>query len=132
MPKPIFLKPAGPSQRSWNNLHTDTDDGATCELCGTEWPKGEDISLGQFLNFQLVEECCGTVFDQFYKEIGEEFATVFVEDFAQNPTDPRFHLFVISLKRYLEQAQEKTSGMIASIKRVKKDLTTIEGGLDRL
>lgn len=111
MKRPIFTKPAGPSERSWNNLGTGTTSAVTCELCGTNHPAvndGDDgYTLGRFLGMQFVEECCGRTVDYLYAELGEEFCMAFLHDFAENPTDSRFGFLRFCLADILEQARQK-------------------------
>ncbi len=108
----IFDKPAGESQRQWCNQHMSTEGGPLCEVCGTEWPEGTSVILDRFLGLQLVEECCGRLFDVLYQEIGEEFCQAFLEDFAKNPTDAQFSVLKIILKdlpkKLRARAQETT------------------------
>lgn len=88
----LIQGPFGPSKRMWNNRHCGTNE-ADCELCGTshpELPGIETYTVDTFLGSQIVEECCGSVFDQLYEEIGEEFAIAFLKDFRKNPLDPKF------------------------------------------
>jgi len=94
MPKPIFKKPVGESKRFWNNMHSGTDGGAVCGLCGKEWEEGVDLIRGRFLDFEIIEECCGRVFDIIYKQLGEEIVREYLKDFSENPTNPRFRMLV--------------------------------------
>lgn len=101
MSKPMVSKPFGPSElgkgfgTDWNNLHWGTDGPVTCEICGTEHPerKDETYTLSQFLGRVIVEECCGAMLDLVYNESGSDFTRAFLEEFAENPTNPRFLFF---------------------------------------
>ena len=112
VPRPIFKKPAGESQRFWNNMSMGTSRGVTCQLCGTEWPEvsedEEGHTLGRFLGLQFVEECCGRAVDVLYEEFGETFAMAFLNDFAENPSDSRFGLLRFSLPEIFEKARRNT------------------------
>lgn len=101
---PFFKKSVGGSERHWNNMHCGTSGGASCQLCGKEWPEGEEVLLGRFLGLQIVEECCGKVFDIVYKELGEEIVREYLEDFSKNPLDSDFGMM---LNHYLPEAVEE-------------------------
>lgn len=100
----LFARPLGDSARLWNNLHSGTDGGETCGLCGTEFKEGESVTRGRFLGIDFVEDCCGKVFDVLYEEIGEEFAIAFLEDFAKDPGAERFYVLRRTLLRVFEIA----------------------------
>lgn len=136
MPKPIltppiFRKPIGPSKHSWNNTSTGTSRKVICELCGTvHKADGEStLILDRFLGIRVVEECCGRIFDIVYAELGEEIVLNFFEDFAEDPTNIRFHLILDELPEIMEKAREKaeevskkTSEISGSIEKIKKAL----------
>lgn len=105
-----FKKPLGESERPWNQLELCTIRGVLCELCGTEWSERDDdrsYVLGRFLGRQFVEECCGKIVDNLYLEFGNLFAMAFLEDFAENPSDPRFNFFRFVLPRILSDAHKR-------------------------
>src|SRR4030042_5953033 len=113
MPKPIFKKPAGASKRMWNNLHSGTDGGAVCGLCGTELEEGVDLIRGRFLDFDIIEECCGRVFDIIYEQLGEEIVREYLKDFSENPTDPRFHMLLnYYLPEAIKEARERAKELL--------------------
>jgi len=111
------LRPYGPSQvgicfgTQWNNESWGTDGPITCEICGRTHPRriSETYVVSRFLGKQVVEECCGAVFDQVYCESGEQFATAFLREFAQDPTGPRFYIFLAELKKALLEANRRAS-----------------------
>jgi len=109
--RPILPRPAGPSEYWWNNLHQAATYEVVCELCGTQHPELDPNDDGRiidrFLGLQVVEECCGRVFDILYREIGEEFALQFLRDFAENPTDSRFGMLCYLLPELLGKARQK-------------------------
>lgn len=115
MSKPMVSKPFGPSElgkgfgTDWNNLHWGTDGPVTCEICGTEHPerKDETYTLSQFLGRVIVEECCGAMLDLVYNESGHEFFQAFLEEFAENPTDPRFLFTLDEIKSALHKVEKK-------------------------
>jgi len=112
--KSLLEKPAGPTELGkgfkgcWNNRHMGTDGPILCEICGTEHPERKDESyiVSRFLNKQVVEECCGAIIDCVYREFAEEFAEAFLIEFAENPTNIRFHLFVQHLQNCLSKAEK--------------------------
>lgn len=134
MPKPIltppiFRKPIGPSKRSWNNTSTGTSREVVCELCGTVHKEVSDstVILDRFLGLQVIETCCGRVFDIIYAELGQEIVEKFLEDFAENPTDVRFHLILDDLPEIMKEARKKageifrkTDGVSENIEKIKK------------
>ncbi|MFH0852194.1 MAG: hypothetical protein V1845_01120 [bacterium] len=110
-------KPYGPSKlgvcfrTQWNNESWGTDGPILCEVCGRTHPRRTDETyvVSRFLGRQVVEECCGAVLDRVYQESGEEFATAFIREFADNPTNPRFYIFLSELKSALLKANKKVS-----------------------
>jgi len=110
----MVKKPMGPSKlgsfggSQWNNHHWGTDGPILCEICGTTHPerKEETYTVSIFLGHQVVEECCGEILDKIYQESGEEFAIAFLEEFAQNPTSPRFSMLLVTLEEVCRKAQE--------------------------
>lgn len=109
----LFLKPVGASERRWNNNHHGTTVGITCEPCGTNHPElnpnDDSRTVDTFLGLQMVEECCGRAFDVLYGEIGEEFTLAFLEDFTENPGDPRFSSLLFHLPELLARAAKKAT-----------------------
>jgi hypothetical protein len=131
MPKPIFTKPAGESKRLWNNLHSGTDGGAVCGLCGTEWGEGVDLIRGRFLDFEIIEECCGRVFDIIYQQLGEEIVREYLKDFSENPTDPRFYpLLNYYLPEAIQKAREKAEDFLRK-SNAQEDLMKIQEACKR-
>ncbi len=90
-----FLKePAGPSRLgefqngSWNNQMRGDVGPIVCEACLKRWPKADGnkaYSISTFMGLQIVEECCGTLFDKVYLESGEVFAIHKLEEVKNNP-----------------------------------------------
>ncbi len=110
--KRMFDKPMGESKYHWNNLPILTTGPVVCELCGTEWPAlplsgPENYHPMKFLGSDTIEECCGKAADILYGEFGEKFAQQFLCDFAENPTNPRFKDFLITLNESLTRAKVK-------------------------
>ncbi len=124
--RPIFQKPAGESKRSWNNLHIGTTRDVICELCGTRHPRrepeDESYTLGRFMGMQFVEGCCGNVIDGVYYEFGEEFAMAFLEDFAEDPTSPRFAFLRFRLPEIFASARAKLAEADGAIAKAQKAL----------
>ena len=109
MKKPLSKKPLGESERGWNTLEVGTDGPVHCEICGTDHPENLDQSywLSEFLGFQVVDSCCGNIIDQAYDDLGRSFAFAFLKEFAENPTDIRFHAFRFALQEAMEEAAKK-------------------------
>ena len=122
MAGPLLEEPIGPSKlgrsfgTNWNNWSFGTDGPILCEICGTTHPKRDDDAyiVSKFLDMQVVEECCGEILDRVYRESGEEFAIAFLKEFANNPTSPRFQIFLMELNDATIQAQ-KTALEIAKL-----------------
>lgn len=132
MKKPLVDKPLGPceTRKMWNNLHRGATHAVTCEICGTNHPEldsnDESYIISTFLGLQVIEECCGAILDQVYQESGEEFATAFLEEFAKNPTDSRFGVFLLVLKGTIAAAQRKSSEVMAEVSEMNDQLTDID------
>lgn len=117
MKKPLLKKPLGPSKlghgfgTDWNNQSIGTTGAVVCEICGTEHPEIDDSeisrTISRFLDYQVVEECCGAILDRVYRESGEQFAIAFVEEFADNPADSKYHILLVVIKKAMEKAQKK-------------------------
>lgn len=103
----IIQKPAGPSERKWNNESRSSDRDVLCEVCGTNAPENESSIVDRFLGLQLVEKCCGKLIDRLFEEFGKEFCLAFLEDFCENPTDPRFAILKMILKEMPEKLKVK-------------------------
>ncbi|OGZ34268.1 MAG: hypothetical protein A2Y98_00160 [Candidatus Portnoybacteria bacterium RBG_19FT_COMBO_36_7] len=114
MAGPLLEKPIGESKlgrsfgTNWNNWAWGSDGPVLCEICGTKHPKREDDSyiISKFLGMQVVEECCGAILDRVYRESGEEFTVAFLEEFANNPTSPRFSILLMTLNEVCIKAQK--------------------------
>jgi hypothetical protein len=127
-------KPLGESKlgstfgTKWNNLHTGTTSAITC-ICGTEHPElpenADSLMISQFLGAEVVEDCCGAVFDRIYQESGEIFAVRFLEEFAENPGDPRFSVFRMELGDCLVKAAKKAKEINNEIEVINQDLKKI-------
>ncbi len=121
--KAFFKKSIGGSKLGqgkwgWNNLYRGVPGPFRCELCGTVHPEFKDDEgdyiISRFLGLDVVEECCGRVFDIFYQEIGEEFASVWIQEFAKSPLDPRFGPFRILLEDALKKIRSKNVDLASS------------------
>jgi len=116
---PLFPESLGISERPWHPLGMGTIGPVTCELCGKEWPKlGPDdssYSLGEFFGRQFIEECCGKLIDNLYKQFGELFAVAFLEDFAKNPGNPDLSFFRMCLLGSLQSAKEASEKTIEEV-----------------
>ncbi len=130
---PIVSKPVGASEIpeggfGWNLDHRGTDGPILCEFCGTNHPERLDQSytLGTVLGLQVVEECCGKVIDILYKELAEDFTQAYLEEFARNPTNPRFFFFLDKLSKVLEVAAKKVNETSAAISSSKESLSKIK------
>lgn len=125
MKRPLFSKPLGPSELSgklekyWNPfVRIGTERSVICEICGTTHPKGSVYTLRSFLGLQVIEQCCGAIFDRVYNELGEEFALVFLADLSENPTSKKSKTFLRVLKKALPDAERvlaKTTEAVAEI-----------------
>lgn len=134
MKTPLVDKPLGPSRlrmgrswNSWNNLGSGTTRALTCEICGTEHAElpenHEDRIYSRFLGLQVVEECCGRIFDLVYHESAEEFVHHFLEEFADDPTNPQFSMIMEHiLPDILKKAAEKLAKSAASVENLQTDL----------
>lgn len=124
--KPLFSKPVGESKRFWNNLHAGSCGGEICGLCGTEWPEGEDVIRGRFLGYEIVEDCCGRVFDIVFEELGDEITREYLKDFSENPLDFKFVSLLDYISEAIEKARQKAekflqeSNIQEDIKKIKK------------
>lgn len=113
--KPFVNSPLGKSELGshgngyWNNRHIAVSGPVTCEICGTNHPEDDDCSymLSEFFGRQVVEDCCGAIFDLAYQELKEEFTLAFLEEFTRNPADSRFGNLLYALNRLLPKASQK-------------------------
>ncbi len=107
---PIFNAPVGPAKQYWCNERLGTTGEVTCEACGTNYPEeplGSDgHSLNQVLGLQVLSDCCGGMIDKLYGEWGEDFAIKFAQEFADNPLDPKFTIFRMTLEDVLNKARQ--------------------------
>lgn len=129
---PIAKSPMGGSKLGgygrnyWNNLHRGVDGPLTCEICGTGYLEdNEGYTISRFLGREVVEDCCGAILDMVYKESGEEFAIAFLEEFAENPADPRFFCLLEVLKRILPKAKRKLEETEGKVEKALKSLDAI-------
>jgi len=116
----------------WNNQSYGTDGPITCEACGKVHPRREDESytVSVFLDRQIVEECCGAILDKVYEESGETFCLAFLEEFAENPTDPRFHMLVDQIGEALKKAKEKSREIYQRARKAENSLQAIKKAKD--
>jgi len=132
--KLLFSEPVGPSAHEWSNQGLAVyESGATCGLCGTEYPGvdfesgNSSITISCFLGRQVVEDCCGRVLDLVYKESGEVMARKFLEDFAKNPTDQmRFLGFASFLSRCLQEANDNLQTVTEEVIEAEQKLISLE------
>jgi len=107
--KALFPRSAGPSERTWNNDMHGSDGPVSCEVCGKNHPRTTDDStyiVDVFLNRQMVEDCCGKAIDVLYREFGEVFAKEFLQEFGEDPTNPRFTMFRDALTRAADETKK--------------------------
>lgn len=121
--EPMFKKPCGESAHFRSGMLTSRS--VVCELCGTKHPKNSDLPLIRVLGLQVVETCCGSVIDELYKEWGPSFTEAFLEDFANNPADPRF----TSLRRFLPQRLQEAQ---ATLRECSGQVTAAQGNLSQV
>jgi hypothetical protein len=136
--KVLFDEPLGPSkgiaalstQEPWNNMSIGTTMAVTCELCGTEHPQRhvheDGYTLCSFLGMQVVEQCCGKVFDILYNEVREKFTLAFLQEFAARPLDPRFLTLRSTLRLTLDEASKLASEIRTETKRDKQIVEALE------
>lgn len=132
----LLKKPAGPSEIplkvsghgfGWNNMSSGTDGPITCEACGTKHPERKDQSYTKckFLGLIIVEECCGKLLDRVYRESGEEIAEIFLGEFASNPTNPRFGVFLIELTGAINNALKKLEEVRNQVKPLAENVSQL-------
>lgn len=114
---------------NWNNLHRSTTAAVTCQICGKKYPElpenDDGLMISIFLGREVVEECCGAIIDWVYKESGEEFAIRFLEEFSENPGDPRFSVFRMELGDCLAKATKKATEVNDEVGVINRDLKKI-------
>ena len=110
----LLKKPAGESRLGksfgtcWNNMSCGVEGPVECGLCGTIHPnRDQSYIISKFMGLEVVEECCGAALDQVYRESGEEFSIALFNEFSENPTHPRFRVFLAELKDALVKASKK-------------------------
>lgn len=135
MPKPILKKPAGPSKFGqyagiyWNNSSWGSDGPILCEICGTTHPENKEQSyiVSRFLGLQVVEDCCGGILDMVYQESAEVFALKLLDEFAENPTDFRFRIFLDSIKDAVNKVAKKLAEVSETVGEISRAVNTIGG-----
>lgn len=115
-------KSAGAGERDLELYQTISDDGVTCEACGTDY--SVRCTWGYFMGKQIVKECCGKLLDKIYLEIGEALAIAFLEDFARNPLNGKFGVFLITLNKALNTAKEKSQFSAEELDKLSKALNS--------
>ncbi len=114
--KPGFLKKSvGPSNRielgsfGWNNLSRATSKAVTCQACLKKWPaRGHAAprTISVFLGLEIVEECCGALLDQVYRESGAVFT---IHKLLEVLGDPKNHpMLVASLRELIPKLHDAT------------------------
>lgn len=132
----LFPRSAGPSETPqrlgqgsfWNNLvygigGGDQPEVATCELCGRKHiiPRGGNaLHPMSFLEKIGIEECCGHAADVLYDEFGETFAVAYLEEFAENPGDPRFAFLRRVLLETTQTASQRLREISATVETAKE------------
>ncbi len=112
----------------WNNESWGTDGPILCEICGRTHPRrtNETYIVSRFLGKQVVEECCGAILDRVYQESGEEYATAFIREFANDPANPRFYIFLSELKSALLKANKKSEEVASQTQTLKELIAPIQ------
>lgn len=108
--QPFFAASVGPNEHPWREfLARITWEETTCELCGTLWPRlsedEEAYSIGTLLDREFVDLCCGKAVDILYGGLGDEFARAFLNEFSQDPTNPRFGYLLVTMRIALNGAK---------------------------
>ena len=135
MKKPLLKKPLGSSKlghgfgTDWNNQSRGTTGAVICEICGTRHSEINDSeptrTISRFLDYQVVEECCGAIIDHAYRELGKQFAIAFVEELAENPGDIRFFSFRSVLQDAVKKAAKNLAEVSAQVAEISKDVHSI-------
>jgi len=91
--------------------------GLLCELCGTVRSGSEENHLGisQLLGRQVIDQCCGGVFDALYAELGYAFFERFLEEFLADPMNERFALIRERLAEGLREATRRTEALAVEL-----------------
>jgi len=133
MKKPLAKKPIGASEHGWNTIQIGTDGPVQCEICGVVHPENREQSyhLSEFLGFQVVDQCCGSIIDRVYRELGKVFAFAFMEEFAENPGDIRFYTLRCVLNDALKKAAKKLAEVSRQVAEISEAVNTIseQGGV---
>lgn len=112
---PIVNHPLGPS-----NIYTcggwlipegfTTTDDSICEFCGTlntiEESQSGYLSISKVLGLVIVEQCCGTILDQLYEELSQEFTIELLSNFVMNNENKDHHQLIIALEDTLKVLKE--------------------------
>lgn len=132
--KPLFGKPVGPSELGkgfgtcWNN-QDGTTRAVVCEICGTKHVELDENeisrTISRFMDYQVVEECCGAVIDHVYRELGEEFAIAFIEEFADNPADFKYHILLVTIKNAMKKTAKKLAEVSEEVAEISEVAETI-------
>jgi len=135
MKKPLVKEPLGSSKlghgfgTDWNNRGIGTLAAVTCEICGTQHPELDQNegsrTISAFLDYQVVEECCGAIIDRVYQESGEQFAIAFIEEFANNPTASEFYILLETIKGAMKKAREKLAEVGDQVGEISRAVNTI-------
>lgn len=126
----LFPKPVGPAEHRWCNTLAATKGPQCCEACGTLHPEqknDEDWYVwDRFLGLELVEDCCGHAIDILYGEFGEVFATAFLEEFAKDPTSPKFGVLRRVLADCLKAAHDRSAELVQETAILGKELADLK------
>jgi len=95
----------------WNTENHGTDGPINCDICGTHHPENQDQSYLTFRFFgrQGVEQCCGRLLDEAYRQFGARFAETYLKEYARNPGSDEYTSFRLVLSNSLETALKNTS-----------------------
>ena len=101
---PLFMAPFGPSREGpygfsgisglWNTENHGTDGPVTCEICGTTHPenRSESYLTFRFFGRQGVEQCCGALLDEAYRQFGDRITEAYLNN-CRRPLLGRIRLF---------------------------------------
>ena len=133
---PLVKKPLGPGRKGlfmsgfWCIARNAADGPILCEICGTVHQKREKgYDMSSLLGLQVVDECCGVLIDRLFAKMGEDFAIAFLRDFAKDPCDSRFHIFLSRLETDLRLADQKIKMVLGQVQRSQQSLGSISVNL---
>ena len=125
---PLFMAPFGPSREGpygfsgisglWNTENHGTDGPVTCEICGTTHPenRSESYLTFRFFGRQGVEQCCGALLDEAYRQFGDRITEAYLNNYAEDPCSDEFGSFRHILRNALERAEYQANMVAGEIK----------------